>query len=95
MWFTIHALSWCYSSWLVEALNLRLSCIWPFDYTSGVYVIVLVDLKPSNILLNSDCRLKICDFGLARGVPESESERLTGILLTYCIFDCTLLVMVC
>ena len=24
------------------------------------------DLKPSNLLLNSDCDLKICDFGLAR-----------------------------
>ena len=24
------------------------------------------DLKPSNILVNSNCDLKICDFGLAR-----------------------------
>jgi serine/threonine protein kinase len=24
------------------------------------------DLKPKNILANSDCTLKICDFGLAR-----------------------------
>ena len=24
------------------------------------------DLKPSNLLINSDCQLKICDFGLAR-----------------------------
>ena len=26
------------------------------------------DMKPSNVLLNADCSLKICDFGLARGV---------------------------
>ena len=26
------------------------------------------DLKPSNILLNADCSLKVCDFGLARYV---------------------------
>ena len=24
------------------------------------------DLKPANLLLNSNCDLKICDFGLAR-----------------------------
>jgi serine/threonine protein kinase len=34
------------------------------------------DLKPSNILINSDCQIKICDYGLARGFtkrgPESE-----------------------
>jgi mitogen-activated protein kinase 15 len=26
------------------------------------------DLKPSNLLLNSDCTMKICDFGLARSL---------------------------
>ena len=25
------------------------------------------DLKPGNLLVNADCELKICDFGLARG----------------------------
>jgi len=26
------------------------------------------DIKPSNILINEDCHIKICDFGLARSV---------------------------
>lgn len=30
------------------------------------------DLKPSNLLVNSNCDLKVCDFGLARGVLDSE-----------------------
>ena len=29
------------------------------------------DLKPSNILVNSNCDLRICDFGLARTLPKS------------------------
>jgi mitogen-activated protein kinase 15 len=28
------------------------------------------DVKPSNMLLNSDCHLKLCDFGLCRSVSE-------------------------
>eukprot|EP00656_Telonema_subtile_P028566 TRINITY_DN3107_c0_g1_i6.p1 TRINITY_DN3107_c0_g1~~TRINITY_DN3107_c0_g1_i6.p1 ORF type:complete len:454 (+),score=82.44 TRINITY_DN3107_c0_g1_i6:163-1524(+) len=30
------------------------------------------DLKPANILVNSNCDVKICDFGLARAVEEEE-----------------------
>jgi len=33
------------------------------------------DLKPSNILVNMNCDLKICDFGLARGFDfDAEKE---------------------
>ncbi|KAJ0021218.1 hypothetical protein Pint_32252 [Pistacia integerrima] len=38
------------------------------------------DLKPSNLLLNANCDLKICDFGLAR--PTSESEFMTEYVVT-------------
>jgi mitogen-activated protein kinase 1/3 len=29
------------------------------------------DLKPPNILVNKDCQIKICDFGLGRGLDDS------------------------
>ncbi|KAF2298346.1 hypothetical protein GH714_022762 [Hevea brasiliensis] len=38
------------------------------------------DLKPSNLLLNANCDLKICDFGLAR--VTSESDFMTEYVVT-------------
>jgi mitogen-activated protein kinase 1/3 len=40
------------------------------------------DLKPSNLLLNGNCDLKICDFGLARGVKEEVDYELTEYVVT-------------
>lgn len=58
-----------------------------YQILSGLYFIhsagvVHRDLKPSNILLNGDCRAKICDFGLARGLPEQENTKLTEYVVT-------------
>ncbi len=33
------------------------------------------DLKPGNLLVNKNCDLKICDFGLARAIDPSEKEK--------------------
>ncbi len=32
------------------------------------------DIKPSNLLLNSDCHLRVCDFGLCRSIKEDENS---------------------
>lgn len=43
------------------------------------------DLKPGNLLVNADCELKICDFGLARGysdVPDENAGFMTEYVAT-------------
>ena len=34
------------------------------------------DLKPANVLVNEDCSVKICDFGLARSISGVSSANL-------------------
>lgn len=46
------------------------------------------DLKPANILLTSDCKLKVCDFGLARGDMgdrDGDDEQACGVLTEYVV----------
>ena len=40
------------------------------------------DLKPGNLLVNADCELKICDFGLARGFSMDPDEN-AGFMTEY------------
>jgi len=37
------------------------------------------DLKPGNLLVNKNCDLKICDFGLARAIDPSEEKKDLGL----------------
>jgi mitogen-activated protein kinase 15 len=41
------------------------------------------DLKPSNILLNSECHVKVADFGLARSVAFNEEDGSPPVLTDY------------
>lgn len=40
------------------------------------------DLKPSNLLVNANCDLAICDFGLARGFRVEGEDTLTEYVVT-------------
>jgi len=40
------------------------------------------DLKPSNILIDSSCRIKLCDFGLVRSIADAEAAHQQGRRLT-------------
>jgi len=40
------------------------------------------DLKPANVLLNYDCHVKLCDFGLARGYDPKEKQDMTSYIVT-------------
>jgi serine/threonine protein kinase len=35
------------------------------------------DIKPENILVNSNCEVKLCDFGLARGIDFEEDPTMS------------------
>jgi len=55
----------------------QLLCGIKYMHSAGI---IHRDLKPSNLLLNSDCDMKICDFGLSRG--EAKDEEYTEYVVT-------------
>ena len=55
----------------VQYFLYQILCALKYIHSAGV---MHRDLKPSNVLLNANCDLKICDFGLARGVLPSSAD---------------------
>ena len=37
------------------------------------------DIKPCNLLVNVNCDLKICDFGLARGISQATTSNMPSL----------------
>ncbi|CAI4044504.1 hypothetical protein SKDZ_11G0570 [Saccharomyces kudriavzevii ZP591] len=55
-----------YQSFIYQTL-----CALKYIHSAGV---LHGDLKPKNLLVNSDCQLKVCNFGLSRGCSEDYEE---------------------
>ncbi len=56
----------------IKTIIYNLLCAIKFLHDSNV---LHRDLKPANVLLNEDCTIKLCDYGLARsttGIPSAE-----------------------
>lgn len=57
------------------------SCLLPVDSSATVFRmprILLSDVKPSNILVNSRCEIKLCDFGVSGQLIDSMANSFVG-----------------
>ena len=56
----------------VMTILYNLLCALNFIHTTNI---LHRDIKPANILIDDDCLIKICDFGLARTFPQIPQEK--------------------
>lgn len=52
----------------INMILYNMTCALKFLHSANV---MHRDIKTSNILVDDDCNVKICDFGLSRSMPES------------------------
>ena len=57
-------------------LMYNMLCAMNFMHSANV---IHRDIKPTNLLLNEDCQLKICDFGLSRTLPKPKDDMVEYI----------------
>ncbi len=60
----------------VVTLLFNTLCGLKYIHSAGIYH---RDLKPANCLVNRDCSVKVCDFGLSRPVVDPENDMLSNI----------------
>mmetsp|Transcript_19808 Transcript_19808/g.40241 ORF Transcript_19808/g.40241 Transcript_19808/m.40241 type:complete len:491 (-) Transcript_19808:277-1749(-) len=68
----------------VQLILYQILCALKYIHSAGV---LHRDLKPQNILISSDCKVKLCDFGLARcltsrAADDSRDKKLTQYIVT-------------
>ena len=52
----------------IKVIMYNTLCSMKFLHTCNI---IHRDIKPANILVNNNCQIMICDFGLARTLPET------------------------
>ena len=60
-----------FSDMHVMVILYNLLCALNYIHTANI---MHRDLKPANVLINDECAVKLCDFGLSRTVPTYQSD---------------------
>ena len=74
----------------IEHLDMLCVLLWSWNCDRGAFLwagnVFHRDLKPKNVLANADCKLKICDFGLARVAFDDSATAIfwTVLRFAYC-----------